>query len=60
MRILHIAAHLGDGAGKAIGGLARLDAAAGNEVLRRERDLAVTAGEVDDEMRHRHPAGPDQ
>lgn len=31
MRILHIAAHLGDGAGKAIGGLARLDSAAGNE-----------------------------
>ena len=31
MKILHIAAHLGDGAGKAIGGMARLDAAAGNE-----------------------------
>lgn len=31
MKILHIAAHLGDGAGKAIGGMTRLDTAAGNE-----------------------------
>lgn len=31
MNILHIAAHLGDGAGKAIGGMAILDTAAGNQ-----------------------------